>query len=1178
MSLGRLLLSNLLYHGRGNFAVFCGVVVGSVVLTGALLVGDSLRGSLRDKALRRLGWVEDALVSQHFFRTRLASDLLSAMAVKRCHPAILLQATASAQGPGAAGVSKARSVTVLGIDEGFWAPSDYVAFGLRAPLLWLNSTLASDLGVSGGDEVTLLLQKPSALPHESILGHTEADAVKELRLAVDTILPADSRGDAFSLRPDATAPRIAYVPLRFLQEHLGVEGRCNALLATGAQPIAAERLREYLSQEDWGLVLRGPDQRVAAFDSMLDQDRRLRRSRMPTYLTGAVEAALKVAIKDFYHRQRNYLSLESRNLFLDDATADAASRAAEAAGLQAAPTLVYLANTIDAGGREIPYSVVAALRPELPAPLGPFLPPGVKSLADDQIVLADWKESPLPRDEGEKVTLKFYPPVHHGDPKEESATFRLAGFVPLVGVGADRDLAPEFPGITDKLDMKDWQTPFFVDLKRVKKPDERYWSDYRTTPKAYVTLAAGQRLWGSRFGKLTSIRLALKDEGSLPTAAERFRQELLSRLMPADGGFVFQPVMENALQSADRGSDFVLLFVAFSSFLIAAALMLVSLLFRLNLDRRAAQVGLLAAVGYRRRVIRRLLLGEGTLLAAAGAVVGAWLAVGYAGFLLRLLEALWPGGSLSSFLQARYTWLSLAIGAGTSLLAGVLTIFLSVRYLGRVPPRALLAGQTATEANPGSPSRRGWSRWIAAAAVVGAVVLLGASPMVQDSEMRAMTFFGSGMLLLTACLAAAAGWMHSTRHRTVEGRGWFSILCLGVRNAARHPVRSLLTAGLLAAAAFLLIAVEAFRRRADTAAAATAANGGCALVAESDQALYLDLNTENGRKPILAKLEKGFQDAGADSATVKRRVNEANELLRQVTVLSFRVHAGDDASCLNLARPLQPRVLGVPVTLLSGNRHFDFAAVDAGAEKANPWSLLDSKGSKPVPAFGEKNTVEWMLRSGLGKTLPIPGGSEARIVGLLQDSVLQSALLISEGDFLRLYATDEGYNFFLIATPAGREEEVRGLLNKGLADRGFEAVPTAQRLESYLAVENTYLSTFQALGGLGLVLGSLGLAVVLLRGVWERRGELALLRALGYRRSTLGLLVLVENAFLLLLGLAAGLVSALAAVAPHLAGEGLPWRGLLGLLAAVVVVGLGAGAVAAASTLSAPLIPALRRE
>src|SRR5207302_7664470 len=156
---------------------------------------------------------------------------------------------------------------------------------------------------------------------------------------------------------------------------------------------------------------------------------------------------------------------------------------------------------------------------------------------------------------------------------------------------------------------------------------------------------------------------------------------------------------------------------------------------------------------------------------------------------------------------------------------------------------------------------------------------------------------------------------------------------------------------------------------------------------------------------------------------------------------------------------------------------------------------------------------------------------------------------------------------------AGREDEVKHLLERGLPAQGFEVSRTADRLESYLAVENTYLSTFQALGGLGLVLGSLGLAVVLLRGVWERRGELALLRALGYRRATLGWLVLAENGFLLLLGLGAGTIAALLAVAPHLLGsgsEGVPVANLAVLLGLVLVVGLLAGALAGAATLRAP--------
>jgi ABC-type antimicrobial peptide transport system permease subunit len=198
----------------------------------------------------------------------------------------------------------------------------------------------------------------------------------------------------------------------------------------------------------------------------------------------------------------------------------------------------------------------------------------------------------------------------------------------------------------------------------------------------------------------------------------------------------------------------------------------------------------------------------------------------------------------------------------------------------------------------------------------------------------------------------------------------------------------------------------------------------------------------------------------------------------------------------------------------------------------------------------------------------------------LQDSVFQSGVLMSEKRFLELYPDEQGHRFFLIRVDPEKMDQAKTLLESALSDRGFEVTPTQERLASYLAVENMYLSTFQALGGMGLLLGTLGLAVVLLRSVWERRGELALLRALGYRRGTLGWLVLAENSFLLLVGLGLGTLAALVSVAPHLlAGGGqVSWGGLLLMLGISLLAGLLASTAATAATVRAALLPALRRE
>jgi ABC-type antimicrobial peptide transport system permease subunit len=1215
MTLKRLRLRNLLFHWRGNLAAFLGVVVGTAVLTGALLVGDSLRGSLRERTQKQLGWVEEALIAPRFFRQGLAGDLALSGAAERLCPVILLQGTIVVRDKGGQGSIRRqmRGVTVLGVEHSFWS-----AFGDEQPRqdesVVLNSVLGQRLDVSAGDTVSLRLKKPSAIPRETMMGRRDdRSVIDEWPVTVGKVLSANDAADPFSLRPELEAPLTVFVPLGALQERLGLAGRCNALLARGVHSSLDQPLRSHLQLADWGLVLQGPDERVENLFQRLDknQDGKLQPREWRDRLASSVVVAIRPGrnptltreeVDNFYRQDRSYLSLESKQLLLEPLLADAALEAAKESGLRTAPTLVYLANTIAAGNAEIPYSVVAALDPTQAPPLGPFLPDGVTQLADNEIVFADWKVSPSPRKIGEQVTLEFFPPTDPSVPREKRETFRLAGFVPLKGVTGDPDLTPEFPGITDKLSITDWDPPFSYYNERVKPRDEDYWRQYRTTPKAYVNLSVGQRLWGSRFGRLTSLRLAVEKGRELSEAAATFRKNLLARLDPSQGGLVFSSLQEQALQASSGGMNFAELFLYFSFFLIAASLLLVGLLIRLNIDRRAEEIGLLMAVGYRRMAVRRLLLGEGAVLAAAGAIVGSCLAMLYARMLLQLLTALWPGETLQSFLRPHFDPLSLAIGAGAAFLVSLLTVVWAVFSLGRVAPSALLAGQMPGEGEKRGRRRRRWSWWIAGASLVGGGALLGGASRVQDHELRAMTFFGSGSLLLTASLAALSGWMRSTRYRTVEGHGWWSVARLGIRNAARHPGRSLLTAGLLASAAFLLVAVEAFRRRVDAHDAVVQANGGFNLVAESDLSLFRDLNEREGLQEVKDKLLPIYRDeSGGDNATAERRTEEAARLIASTTVVSFRVQAGDDPSCLNLYQPLRPRLLGVPdgfieaggiVDVDASHRFeshlgpptpggmFHFAATAARADfELSPWRLLLRQEAE-VPAFGEKNTVEWMLKTTLGGHITLPPNHRLRIDGLLRDSVFQSSLLVSESNFLRMYPGHEGYNFFLIYTPEDKEVEVRRVLELAYGDRGMRVTPTVERLNAYLAVENTYLSTFQALGGLGLLLGSLGLAVVLLRGVWERRGELALLRALGYCRGTLGWLILAENAFLLFAGLLAGTASALLAVSPHLlSGAGsIPWMHLFALLTAVVLIGLIAGGLATVSTLRAPLILALRRE
>jgi putative ABC transport system permease protein len=1131
MNLRTLFLRSLCHHWRSLLAVSLGAAVGTAVLAGSLIVGDSVRASLRALTLERLGRVDCALVAARLFREQLAGDLDAA-------PAILLRGSAMTDN------ARAGQVHVLGVDGRFWNLAGHPPATLpRDGEMLLNDTLARELDARAGSRVLLRFEKPSAVPRDSAMGR-RSEVVATVPLTVAAVIPSSGAG-RFGLQANQQLPRNAFVPLATLHRALKLAGRANAMFVAGRQPAALQtRLRQSLTLADLDLQLR-------------------------------------------VHTGHGCVSLESGRMILEPAVAKAALAAAAELGIPAAPTLTYLANTIAVGTNEVPYSTVTAFdfksrisNLKSRNPFGEWRLTGgepAPSPGDDGIFLNDWAAQDLGAKPGDAVRLGYYVADAQGQLHTAEHTFRLAGVVAFSGAAADPTLTPEYPGISDAKTMADWDPPFPVNLKRVRPKDEAYWNEHRATPKAFVPLATGQRLWSSRFGTLTSIRLApAGNAGVPPTEADLrktavlFEKQLLSSLTPDQLGLQFQPVKEQGLRAAEGSTDFGQLFFGFSLFLIVSAAMLVALLFRLGVERRAKEIGILLATGFPVRVVRRLLLLEAAVVAVAGGVLGVPGAAVYGALMIAGLRTWWLPAVGTPFLKLALTGGSLAAGCAGGVLVALASVWRTARSLRRREPVLLLAGKFAGEESPAAGARAVRRRWtVAGAALLAAVASLAASAS-GGTEQAAMGFFGGGAALLVAALALVDGWFrrapasagdaaHPPRARRVV---W-----LGVRNGARHPGRSVLTAGLVAAATFLIMAVTAFHQApAGGAPEKSSGDGGFLLVAESDVPLHHDLDTPKGREAL-----------GLSSAATA---------LAGVRVSPLRLRPGDDASCLNLYAPERPRILGATDAMIErGGFRFEATLAKSAAEKANPWLLLRRDfGPGVVPVFADANTAEWILHRGLGEDLAITDEHgvtvRLRFAGLLGGSIFQSELVMAESQFLKLFPGQSGYGYFLIEAPAERGRAVSQTLTEALGDYGFNVTPTAERLASFAVIENTYLATFQMLGGLGLVLGTLGLGAILLRNVLERRGELALLRALGFPQRALAALVLVENSFLLLTGLLCGAVCALLAVAPHLAAraDALPWGQLAVMLALVIAAGLGSSVLAVRAAWHVPMLTALREE
>jgi len=450
------------------------------------------------------------------------------------------------------------------------------------------------------------------------------------------------------------------------------------------------------------------------------------------------------------------------------------------------------------------------------------------------------------------------------------------------------------------------------------------------------------------------------------------------------------------------------------------------------------------------------------------------------------------------------------------------------------------------------------SRIASAALFVGAIALV--SRVDPSAGLAAAgAYFAAGSMVLAAGLIGVRLLLRGRASGLEDPR---TLGRLALRNARRRAGRSLAVCALIAVGAFLVCAIGVYRQGATPEDAGRASGtGGFAFFARASVPVLADLTSIEGRETF------GLQEAE----------------LEGVSFLPMRVRDGDEASCLNLARPQEPRLLGLDPEEMSARDAFSFAqAID---HEGSPWSLLEEElGEGVVPVIGDVTSLTWTLKLGLGDELTYTSERgqtyRVRIVAALADSILQGDLLMAERRFEELYPSESGYRTFLIDSPWEGRAEVAEELSRGLSDVGFALEATGRRLDAFHAVQNTYLAIFQLLGGLGVLLGSVGLGMVVLRNALERRGELALAGVVGFSGGAVRYLLWSEHGALFSGGLLCGLLAASMTILPALGGAGpeLSVEGLAWLLFGVAANGMAWILVATRAAVRSADFACLREE
>jgi len=1044
MNLIQLIYRSLIFYWKSNLAVIIGVAICTMVITGTLIVGDSIRSSLEETTLLRLGKTQYLFSGiDRFFRASLASKVKKELQNDTA-PILQLNGFASAQG----GNLKLNGVQVIGIDDQF---QSFLPGSVQLPPpakseAYISENLAQRLHLNTEDAFLLRVEKASQIPKNAPFV-TDASTQISIRLTVKKILPPEELG-RFNLKTSQTAPYNVFVSLSFLNEQMGLNEKANKILFSGTNNLSQTRIEDAIGKY-WDLE--------------------------------------DMAIHIIPVEDSSSLEIRSERVFLDSTTTNAVNQIIP----ESRDILTYMINSFRVNGNETPYSFISA---------GPFMPSG--SASANEVIINSWLAEDLKASVGDSMEISYFIIGPLRQLTEESKWFTITNIVNMEGIYEDRSLMPELPGMSDAGSCRDWEAGVPIDLDKIRDKDEEYWNKYRGTPKAFIPYEIGKKLWENRFGVCTAIRFTAD---SISKAS--IETKLASSISPKSKGFSVRSVKQEGLTAARGGVDFGQLFMGLSFFLLVAGMILMALLFNLHLEKRVEEIGTLKAIGYPYPIIKKIILSEGLLIAIPGAILGAILAIFYNKIIFYALNTVWYDIVRTNILQEVILPKTLFLGMMISLILVSLSIWFNAN-------KRLKQTSSDLQRNLHAELKSKTTRWLQIGSWFSGILAIGLLIYVTifSQVLNTGIFFTAGGLLLLALLLF---FNIQVRRRSIEPNDELSITSLIFKNLTRNPARSFRIVILFSLGTFIIISTGLNKKDLHRGAnVPTSGTGGFQFYVETTIPVLKDLNNPETRS------EQGIESP--------------------LNFVQMRKSEGDDASCLNLNRVVSPRILGVTPEQLSGRFTFIKSADDLSQE--NPWASLKKElPGEVVPAILDQTVIQWGLGKKVGDTLVYldEGGKEMKlkIIGGLANSIFQGNVLIDNQLFLKHFPSNSGSNVFLVEGKEEEEEANKNELTRAFRNEGVEIENTADRLAMFNQVENTYLSIFLLLGGLAMILGTIGLGVSLARNIMDRSQEIGILRAIGYSKSKILGIIMYEHLILLLIGTLTGAITAFVATLPSILSE-----------------------------------------
>jgi ABC-type antimicrobial peptide transport system permease subunit len=446
MNFFKLIIKSFKYFFKGNLAIAGGVALTAAVITGALMVGDSVQYSLEQATRFRLGDITHTVSGQDRIFTKDLGNRLTKSADLPVSAALYTQGSALKDG----GAYTLDNVQIWGPDENFSNVSgaDFAYDSLAENEAVVSENTAKRLMLKTGDYVLLRIRKTGIIPPNTPFAADNQTVSR--RFKIKAIVGTEALG-RLNLRQSQTAPFNVFLNYKSLSDVLDLENKANMLFISAEADTDPMIIKNAL-QESW------------------------------TYR----DANLKLRTLSGQNRQE----LISERVFIDSLSAARITSVLP----HKTDVLTYFVNSIKLGEAEIPYSFVTGF--------------SAIALQDNEIIINEWAADDLNAKIGDTIHMQYFTvgPLKQLD--TDSAEFIIKKIVPLEGIYADKKFMPVLPGLSDAGSCSDWNTGVPIDLDDIRDKDELYWKRYKGTPKAFISYQKAADLWSNRFGAHTAFRFS----------------------------------------------------------------------------------------------------------------------------------------------------------------------------------------------------------------------------------------------------------------------------------------------------------------------------------------------------------------------------------------------------------------------------------------------------------------------------------------------------------------------------------------------------------------------------------------------------------------------------------------------------------------------------------------------